>query len=158
VLRRLSYYFLLVVSLAAVAASSYVLIMSLSATHGVTRQEYIVASKLLVGLIGVSVAVNVLWRDRDTSGGTMPRAAIVQGADNWIAAFIHRPLLAAAVGAFLLAIPLILLLLARGWSLRSWTRGDWIRLALAEIPAVLIGIVTLTRIPKRSANQRLERP
>ena len=157
-LRRLPYYFLFVASLALVAACSYVLVMSLRANHGFTPAQYLDLLKIAVGLIGVAVAVHVSRRNRIPNGGRTLRATVINGADNWIAAFTRRPLLAALVAALLLAIPLTLLVLARGGTLGSWTSGDWTMLALGETPAILIGIVGGFRMLNRSPNNRWRGP
>jgi len=155
---RLSYYFLFVASLTLMAAASYALVTGLRAHHLFTWAEYLHLSKIAVGFIGAAVAVRILRRDRTPNGGTTLRATVLKGADDWIGAFAQRPLLAAPVAALLLAIPLALVVLARGSTLRSWTSGDWTRLVLAETPAVLIGMVAAFRLLKRSPNNHWREP
>ena len=157
-LRRLPYYLLIVASLALVAACSYKFVMSLRANHGFTPAQYLDLLKIAVGLIGLAVAVHASRRDRIPNGGRALRATVTNGADNWIAAFARRPHLAALVAALLLAIPLTLLVLARGSALGAWTSGDWTLLALGETPAILIGIVASFRMLNRSPNNRWKGP
>ncbi len=156
--RRLSFYFVLVAATALIAVIGYRMIGRWHTHHQFAVADWLQMAKIPVAVAAILVAARKLRANALSEPNKTLRARVVEGADALEIGFRRRPVLAVLLIALLLAIPFALVTLARGQSYGMWTRTDWTLLAVTEAPILLIPMVALVRLVKRSPNSRWSGP